>query len=167
MQNPFLLGVNPTRMWTHIYRKNINQVTLLFEMLLEKLGPAMYIQSSSKREDNLLVEVYSAADWPWLQHRYGAAVLNQIGHWYSAMDALSGYDWSTGLLQTKLQYSSFIVHQNCLCFNGGLMHNKWRVLYKTIGSTAAGTNHVRLGVGRTAESTCIKYGPHEIFTNLQ
>ena len=23
-----------------------------------------------------------------------------------------------------LQYSSFIVHQNCMCFNGGLMHNK-------------------------------------------
>ena len=28
-----------------------------------------------------------------------------------------------------IQYSSFIVHQNCMYFNGVLMHNKWRALY--------------------------------------
>ena len=46
---------------TIVYCRSVNQVTLLFETLLEKLGQAMYTQSSSKREDNLLVEVYSAA----------------------------------------------------------------------------------------------------------
>ena len=29
----------------------------------------------------------------------------------------------------KLQYSQFIVHQVNTCFNGLLLHNKWRVLY--------------------------------------
>ena len=28
-----------------------------------------------------------------------------------------------------VKYSSFIVHQDYTCFNGSLMHNKWRVLY--------------------------------------
>ena len=28
-----------------------------------------------------------------------------------------------------IQYSSFIVHQSCICFDGAVMHNKWRILY--------------------------------------
>ena len=32
-------------------------------------------------------------------------------------------------MSNVLQYPSFIVHQSCVCFNGVLMHNKWRILY--------------------------------------